>query len=296
MFNSRQRKNVIKNLQSEIQIPPDNDINPDISDKQAFQVIVKQIAGKIDAEIEDNITIDLSFDSPLTKDQIAVVKCLSSKEWNDDNTDEKISKEHSSSAMANVESYPEHETSSHQAVTRPLCQACAEKDKQIKAYEEKTREHEKSIELNKLQGESQLNDGIHYTKIINIDIENTRKIVNKLIYRMKENDEIDEMSFKFLREEEKEYKDFERKRIKVKVHSHDRNASVSKYLSQNQPDVIDSYDTWHGAKEVRRNMAKITKGTRKNIGKTWHPELRDKSAGVKTHVYWAMKNCNGNAA
>ncbi|VDI01227.1 Hypothetical predicted protein [Mytilus galloprovincialis] len=177
-------KNVIENLQSEIQIPPDNDINPDISDKQAFQVIVKQvnsiilklkatpgifksvetlksalltlvktvqIAGKIDAEIEDNITIDLSFDSPLTKDQIAVVKCLSLKEWNDDNTDEKISKEHSSSAMANIESYPEHETSSHQAVTRPLCQACAEKDKQIKAYEEKTREHEKSIELNKLQ-------------------------------------------------------------------------------------------------------------------------------------------------
>ncbi|VDI69775.1 Hypothetical predicted protein [Mytilus galloprovincialis] len=95
---------------------------------------------------------------------------------------------------------------------------------------------------------------------------------------------------------EKLYEDFERKRIKVKVHSHDRNASVSKYLSQNQPDVIDSYDTWHGAKEVRRNMAKITKGTRKNIGKTWHPELRDKSAGVKTHVYWAMKNCNGNAA
>ncbi|CAG2229403.1 unnamed protein product [Mytilus edulis] len=56
------------------------------------------------------------------------------------------------------------------------------------------------------EGESQLNDGIHYTKIINIDIENTRKIVNKLIYRMKENDEIDEMSFKFLREEGKTFK------------------------------------------------------------------------------------------
>ena len=42
-------------------------------------------------------------------------------------------------------------------------------------------------------------------------------------------------------------------------------------------------------------MAKITKGSRKNSGRPWHPELRDKSAGVKTHVYWAMKNCNGNA-
>lgn len=56
------------------------------------------------------------------------------------------------------------------------------------------------------EGESQLNDGIHYTKIINIDIENTRKIVNKMVYRMKENDEIDEMSFKFLREEGKTVK------------------------------------------------------------------------------------------
>lgn len=93
-------KNVIENLQSEIPIPPSNDINSDPSDKQAFQVIVKKvnsiilklkatpgifksvetlksalltlvknvhIAGKIDAEIEDTITVDLSFDSPLTK-------------------------------------------------------------------------------------------------------------------------------------------------------------------------------------------------------------------------------------
>ena len=67
-------------------------------------------------------------------------------------------------------------------------------------------------------------------------------------------------------------------------------------MEQNQPTVVDSYDTWHGAKEVRRAMSKVTKGTRANLGKTWHPELRDKGAGVKTHVYWAMKNCNGDAA
>ncbi|CAG2217587.1 unnamed protein product [Mytilus edulis] len=45
------------------------------------------------------------------------------------------------------------------------------------------------------EGESELNDDIHYTKIINIDIENTRKIVNKMVYRTIENDEIDEMAY-----------------------------------------------------------------------------------------------------
>lgn len=98
-------KNVIENLQSEIQIPPSNDSDT----QQAFQVIVKkvnsiilkmkatpgifksvetlksalltlvknvQIAGKIDAEIEDTITIDLSFDSQLTKGKNPLSKKL----------------------------------------------------------------------------------------------------------------------------------------------------------------------------------------------------------------------------
>ena len=41
-------------------------------------------------------------------------------------------------------------------------------------------------------------------------------------------------------------------------------------------------------------MSKISKGPKKNIGQTWHPQLADKTAGVKTHFYWAMKNSNGN--
>ena len=81
--------------------------------------------------------------------------------------------------------------------------------------------------------------------------------------------------------------------IKVKEHAHDRNSSISKFLCDDKPEVQDSYDSWHSAKEVRKNVAKITKEARKNIGVTWHPELSDKSAGIKTHVYWAMKNCGG---
>ena len=91
------------------------------------------------------------------------------------------------------------------------------------------------------------------------------------------------------------YENFQRRQVNVGVHSHDRNSSVSTFLSTDHPGVTDSYDTWHGTKEVRRSISKVTKGAQKNIGRTWHPELRDKLAGVKTHVYWSMRNCNGNA-
>lgn len=41
-------------------------------------------------------------------------------------------------------------------------------------------------------------------------------------------------------------------------------------------------------------MAKVCRrGMRRLEGVDWHPELTDKGAGVKTHTYWAMKNCEG---
>lgn len=63
------------------------------------------------------------------------------------------------------------------------------------------------------------------------------------------------------------YEQFQQENGHVRIHSHDRNSSVSKFLNDNQPATIDNYDTWHGAKEVKRYMAKITKGAQKNSGK-----------------------------
>lgn len=90
------------------------------------------------------------------------------------------------------------------------------------------------------------------------------------------------------------YEEFDSKNVKIKVHSHDRNSSVSKFITTENPETVDTYDTWHAAKEVRKVMSKISKGPKKNIGQTWHPQLADKTAGVKTHFYWAMNNSNGN--
>ena len=90
------------------------------------------------------------------------------------------------------------------------------------------------------------------------------------------------------------YVEFLNQGVKVRVHAHDRNASVSKYLAQHQPNTTDSYDTWHASKEVKKNVIKVTSGAKRNIDTTWHPQLSDKLSGVKTHTYWAMRNCQGS--
>ena len=56
------------------------------------------------------------------------------------------------------------------------------------------------------------------------------------------------------------YSEFDQNNIKIRVHSHDRNSSVSKFLRTEYPQTIDSYDTWHAAKEIRKVISKVTKG------------------------------------
>ena len=90
------------------------------------------------------------------------------------------------------------------------------------------------------------------------------------------------------------YEDLESKKVVVRCHSHDRNAAISSFLERDKPNIIDCLDTWHAGKEVKKAVSKVAKGTKKNHGITWHRELNDKTAGVKTHTYWAMKNCEGS--
>lgn len=100
MFDWDKEKKVIANLPSEIHILPGNNNKSDSSEKQTLQVIAKQvksilieltatpsvfksvltlkkailklvknihIAGEIDEEIKDTVTVNLKIDSPLTK-------------------------------------------------------------------------------------------------------------------------------------------------------------------------------------------------------------------------------------
>ncbi|KAL5517981.1 hypothetical protein EMCRGX_G003639 [Ephydatia muelleri] len=40
---------------------------------------------------------------------------------------------------------------------------------------------------------------------------------------------------------------------------------------------------------------RICSGTVANRNKSWFTELSDKMKSTKTHLYWCMKNCTGNA-
>ncbi|CAH1242421.1 ZNF782 [Branchiostoma lanceolatum] len=81
--------------------------------------------------------------------------------------------------------------------------------------------------------------------------------------------------------------------LSIHLHGHDRNMSVNSLVKERQY-TDNGNDTWHATKNLAKSFAKVAKGTIVNRGRTWHPELSDKGAGVKTHFYWSMKTCNGD--
>lgn len=78
--------------------------------------------------------------------------------------------------------------------------------------------------------------------------------------------------------------------------------------------IVIIYCDYLGTKNVGKSLKKICKGTKKKQGVTWFPELVDKrkyavysgrqylfygaqylEKSIKLHLYWAMKNCGGDA-
>ena len=91
------------------------------------------------------------------------------------------------------------------------------------------------------------------------------------------------------------YEHFDSQNISVERHGHDNNASVTKYVREERQPTENAKDTWHVAKGIAREAKKITSGPAKMSGKTWHPQLSDKAASIKTHIFWSMKTCEGNS-
>jgi hypothetical protein len=46
-------------------------------------------------------------------------------------------------------------------------------------------------------------------------------------------------------------------------------------------------------KKLTKQVKTGCSGPKYKEGSTWHQELSHKAASIKTHVYWAMKNCDG---
>ncbi|XP_019625773.1 PREDICTED: uncharacterized protein LOC109471038 isoform X1 [Branchiostoma belcheri] len=88
------------------------------------------------------------------------------------------------------------------------------------------------------------------------------------------------------------------KGLEIVVHAHDNNASVNKIVEDRAAaghPTVNGNDTWHATKSIAKNMKTITSGAQRREGTTWFLDLADKAAAVKTHIYWAMKNCGGDA-
>lgn len=90
------------------------------------------------------------------------------------------------------------------------------------------------------------------------------------------------------------YAHLETKQINVRRHGHDRNTSVSKYIRENQQRTVNQYDTWHASVSLEKQLKQISSGAKCREGKTWSIQLSDKVGPVKTHMQYAMRNCNGD--
>ena len=118
--------------------------------------------------------------------------------------------------------------------------------------------------------------GQHTHKVVNI------QHINKLEERSTQRHEIVGC--------EKMYGEFGQQNVKVNVHAHDRNTSINKIIKE-KDSVKNCNERWHAAKPITKGIKAISSGALKNRGKTWHPELADKGALVRNHVYYSIDNC-----
>lgn len=80
--------------------------------------------------------------------------------------------------------------------------------------------------------------------------------------------------------------------VDIAEHAHDRNVSVNKIIKTKG--VRNVNERWHVAKSITSGMKKLGRGTKVTKGKTWHPQLDDKTAAVRDHVYWSIDHCQGD--
>ena len=94
---------------------------------------------------------------------------------------------------------------------------------------------------------------------------------------------------------EKIYKALTESDLSIARHCHDNNASVTKYVREQQKEVCNQLDNWHGLKSLDKHITKIVQGNRRDGEKTWHWQLKDKQQAIHTHASYCMNNCEKSA-
>ena len=85
---------------------------------------------------------------------------------------------------------------------------------------------------------------------------------------------------------------FEEKGIDVNIWIHDNNASVNTDIKKRG--IISANDLWHGIKNLKKVIMKVTCGPKKNHNKIWHHQLDDKLLPIATHAHYAARRAAGN--
>ena len=77
------------------------------------------------------------------------------------------------------------------------------------------------------------------------------------------------------------------------VHTHDRNMSLNKAIGIG---IIlkKCNERRHATKPVTQGIKAISTGAKKNVGKTCHPQLTDKGARFRNHVYYVIDSFKGD--
>ena len=83
--------------------------------------------------------------------------------------------------------------------------------------------------------------------------------------------------------------------IHVALHAHDRNMSINKLVREEFPYTRNQNDVWHTTKALEKEIIQISKGPKYKHGQTWHEQLSDKTAAIRTHANYVIRASQGDA-
>ena len=90
------------------------------------------------------------------------------------------------------------------------------------------------------------------------------------------------------------YEHLKSKDVAVRIHAHDRNLSINKFVRENGESVVNQNDPWHAIKALKKSVTDISTSAKKRRGSTWHWQLEDKVQPLGTNAHWAIQNSDGN--
>lgn len=79
------------------------------------------------------------------------------------------------------------------------------------------------------------------------------------------------------------YQNLSDKDITIKIHTHDRNLSINKFVKDKQF-TVNQHVLWHAIKAVKKALTKVSKGPKHSQGIAWSEQLSDKIEPIATHI------------